>query len=474
MTYSEVLLAECQCNQLFHYFGKARVAMFLRRAYRGVFSKTCIMRCNTKSIRSKSEHVRVQLFPNRHCFFDEAVHVKVHGLSPHQKVELKSMVSDDKGVVFKASALYTADAQGLVDLCRSPSLGGSYTGVEPMGLFWAMEAQTPHSKLVKRDVLDPLMVDIEVLQGDTGEALATQTNERQFMKEGMRRIPLGLNIGRIRGVLFLPPGQGPFPAVLDVYTLGGGISEVRASLLANKGFVVLALAYYGYQDLPKIPKFLDLEYFEEAISFLKSQPQVQGPGIGIISISRSGDLALSMSSFLSDISATVCINTCNANIMTPLTYKDLVIPPLIPVLENITVTPSEILNIRDVLPDPEKEENRNSVIPIERSSSTFLFAVSEDDQNWNSSLFARQAAARLRRHGKENFEVVTFPKAGHFLEVPYMPYCPSSFHAAVGQVVVFGGEAKAHHEAQLDLWKRIQEFFRKHLDGNNTSYKSKL
>ncbi|XP_012995744.2 acyl-coenzyme A thioesterase 1 [Esox lucius] len=449
--------------------------MLRTRIYCEVFSKTLLLRLRTTTIRSLSKQVHVRLLPNPRCFFDEQVQVKVDGLSSHQKVELKSMVKDDKGVIFKASALYAADATGQVDLCRSPSLGGSYTGVEPMGLFWSMTAQTPHSKLAKREVLDPLMVVIEALNVDTGEVFATETNERRFMTEGLRRIPLSLKEGRIRGVLFLPPGQGPFPAVLDVYVLGGGISEIRASLLANKGFVVLALAYFGYEDLPKTtPEFFDLEYFEEAITFLRRQPQVQGPGIGILSISRSGDLALSMSSFLSGISATVCINSCNANIITPLHYKGLVIPPLTPVLENITTTSSGVLNIRDALPDPEAEGNRSSVIPIERSDSTFLFAVSEDDQNWNSVFFTQQATARLSRHGKENFEVVTYPGAGHFLEVPYMPHCPSGFHPAVGAVVVFGGEAKPHHEAQLDLWRRIQEFFRKHLGGNNNAQEATL
>lgn len=61
---------------------------------------------------------------------------------------------------------------------------------------------------------------------------------------------------------------------MDLYTFGGGLTEPRASLLANKGFVVLALAYYGYQDLPKKPKNLDLEYFEEAVNFLRKRPEV--------------------------------------------------------------------------------------------------------------------------------------------------------------------------------------------------------
>ena len=195
--------------------------------------------------------------------------------------------------------------------------------------------------------------------------------------------------------------------------------------------------------------------------------QVKGPGIGIISISHSGGLALSMSSFLSGISATVCINGCNANTVIPLHYKDLIIPPLNPVPKNIIFTDSGLLYVRNCLPDPSLEKNRASQFPIERASCHFLFAVSEDDHNWNSVFFANQAAATLRSHGKESFQVVTYPKAGHFLEVPYMPHCPSGFHAVVGSEVTFGGEPKAHSEAQLDLWERVQQFFKSHLDNKS-------
>lgn len=68
-------------------------------------------------------------------------------------------------------------------------------------------------------------------------------------------------------------GKGPFPGIVDLYTFGGGLSEPRASLLANMGYVVLALAYYGYQDLPKKPEMLDLEYFEEAVAYLRGLPE---------------------------------------------------------------------------------------------------------------------------------------------------------------------------------------------------------
>lgn len=181
-----------------------------------------------------------------------------------------------------------------------------------------------------------------------------------------------------------------------------------------------------------------------------------------------------MASFLSGISATVCINACNGNTVIPLHYKDIVMPALTPVIENVKFTDSGLIDIRDATPDATLEENRASLIPIERASCQFLFAVSEDDHNWNSGFFASQAVATLRKHGKESFKVVKYPKAGHFLEVPHMPFCPSAFHAAVRHEVVFGGEPKAHCDAQLDLWERVQEFFKKHLDKENVSMSSAL
>ncbi|KAF3703034.1 Acyl-coenzyme A thioesterase 1 [Channa argus] len=408
--------------------------------------------------------IRLKILPTVRCLFDKPVQIKVEGLAPHKPVELRSKLVDDKGVTFKASALYKADESGQVDVCRAPSLGGSFTGVDPMGLFWAMAPDTPHSKFLKKTVLSPTLVKIEAVNRETDEVLASETNERGYMTEGMKRVPV--QEGRIRGVLFIPPGKGPFPGIVDLYTFGGVLTEPRASLLANKGFVVLALAYFGYQDLPKKPKNLDLEYFEEAVNFLRRQPDVKGPGIGIISISHSGGLALMMSSFLSGISATVCINACNANTVIPVHYKDIIIPALTPVVKNIKITDSGLVDIRDALPDPTLEKNRASLFPIQRSSCQFLFAVSEDDHNWNSPFFAKQAAATLRSHGKETFQVVSYPKAGHFLEIPYMPNCPSGFHGAVGSNVLFGGEPKANAEAQLDLWERVQEFFKSHLDKN--------
>ncbi len=62
--------------------------------------------------------------------------------------------------------------------------------------------------------------------------------------------------------------------MLDLYTFGGGLSEKRAALLASRGFVVLTVALYGHDDMPRNIKEVHLDYFEESIKFLKGQDTV--------------------------------------------------------------------------------------------------------------------------------------------------------------------------------------------------------
>lgn len=69
-------------------------------------------------------------------------------------------------------------------------------------------------------------------------------------------------------------GEGRFPGVLDLFGGAGGLLEFRASLLASHGFASLALAYFGYDDLPAHLDKVDLDYFEEAADFLLRHPKV--------------------------------------------------------------------------------------------------------------------------------------------------------------------------------------------------------
>ena len=57
----------------------------------------------------------------------------------------------------------------------------------------------------------------------------------------------------VQGTLFIPPGEGPFPAIINIH---GGMKrkqlvEDAAEMFANNGFVSMALAFFAY-GLPKV------------------------------------------------------------------------------------------------------------------------------------------------------------------------------------------------------------------------------
>jgi len=70
---------------------------------------------------------------------DEEVRIRVFELEPNQAVTLEARIEGDKGEVFKSYAHYIADKDGGVDVCRDSSFGGSYSGIELMGLIWSMK-----------------------------------------------------------------------------------------------------------------------------------------------------------------------------------------------------------------------------------------------------------------------------------------------------------------------------------------------
>ncbi|XP_017909482.1 PREDICTED: acyl-coenzyme A thioesterase 4 [Capra hircus] len=408
--------------------------------------------------------VTVSLEPVGRCRWDEPVRIAVRGLAPGQPVTLRASLRDEKGALFRAHARYCADAAGLLDLERAPALGGSFAGLEPMGLFWALEPEKPFWRFLKRDVQTPLAVELEVLDGHEPEAqrlLGRAVHERDFLAPGVRREPV--RAGRVRGTLFLPPGSGPFPGIIDIFGIGGGLLEYRASLLAGHGFATLALAYYDFDDLPKKFDVIHLEYFEEALCYMLQHTQIKGPRIGLLGISLGADICLSMASFLKNISATVSINGSGFSGHRVIYYKDSSIPPLGHDLRRVKVAFSGLLDIVDVRNDIIGGCENPCMIPIEKAQGPILFIVGQDDHNWRSELYAQIASERLQAHGKEKPRIISYPGTGHYIEPPYFPMCPASLHKLLDKPVMWGGEPRAHSKAQVDAWKQILTFFTKHL-----------
>uniref|UniRef100_A0A3B4GQF3 Uncharacterized protein n=1 Tax=Pundamilia nyererei TaxID=303518 RepID=A0A3B4GQF3_9CICH len=355
------------------------------------------------------------------ALIDEQISIKGRFLSQNYPVTVRAQMHSEEGDLWEAFAHYTTNA-----MTSDHSVGGSYLGCEPMGLFWALEPALRSReglRLRKRNVETPYIVNISLLEGHTSPSegqsteLAAVTVERWYMAPGVRRIEIRQN--KIVGTLFLPPGPGPFPAMLDLWGMGGGQSEYRSALFASRGFASLSVAYMGHKDLPGPPDIMSVGdlYFKSAFQLLQDHCQVDAERIGVIGLSFGVCLTLRIATRI-----------------------------------GVKVRP------------------KFTCFEICRMIITLLFAYEKyksDRQaimnDVNIHLFPFPA---LRSAGKSQlFTRLSYPGAGHLIEPPYAPCARVSLWRAKPEKLftLWGGHPAPHAAAQEDSWKRILEFMETHL-----------
>ncbi|KAM9642599.1 LOW QUALITY PROTEIN: bile acid-CoA:amino acid N-acyltransferase [Trichechus inunguis] len=402
------------------------------------------------------------------AFADEPVHIRMTGLPPSQMVTFNVSLKDVKGNLFRSKAFYRANETGEVDQEQDRAFGGDYVGVHPMGLFWSLKPERAFRRLLKQDMMNiPFWVTLDLYDSGCFQDLATaqprasQALQRSFSGPGMQRVQIWE--GRVRGALFLPPGEGPFPGVTDLFGGIGGLVEFRASLLAAHGFAVLALAYFAHEDLPKQLLEVDLEFFSMAsngFSFVLCL-QIQKSGIGVISVCKGAEIGLAMACYLKQVEATICINGFNTIFQVPLRYKDLVVKPIQSVKEGIQIHISGAVCIWYSMGDPRDVLNQQSTLPVEKAQGRILVIVGENDECLNSRIYAEQTLDQLS-HGRSSGRILVYLRAGHLTEPPYAPLCYASWSHGFSWPL-WGGDPAAHAAAQVHAWGEIQKFFRQYL-----------
>ena len=173
---------------------------------------------------------KITVNPSLKTVIDQNVDIFVSNLPSYQDITLRARTIDDSETVFESFAYYKADEYGEVSLVFQPSLGGSYTGVEPIGLFWSMEpveGTDREDMKRKRDVTKPLKVSLNVYSGiriggnnsgslEENQKLASVTLLRSYMSDKVTRHVVGN--GGFYGTFFVPSGDGLFPGIVHLST----------------------------------------------------------------------------------------------------------------------------------------------------------------------------------------------------------------------------------------------------------------
>lgn len=216
--------------------------------------------------------------------------VRISGVAAGTAVTLVATEMDGAGKRWQSRAMFRADADGLIDNTRMAPSNGTYSGVDAGGLLWSMSPadiadvadhwsrmRAPtraSSRPIPKAALGSREGDLAVLGADGSHLTSTQWIRRRIARDVTRT---EISEGRLRGAWFTPGESVPHRAVAVVVLGGsfGGLKLDYPALLASHGYPSLALAFFKYADLPDSGDEIPLEYFAEALQWVRKQSGIE-------------------------------------------------------------------------------------------------------------------------------------------------------------------------------------------------------
>ncbi|XP_067349414.1 peroxisomal succinyl-coenzyme A thioesterase-like isoform X1 [Channa argus] len=429
--------------------------------------------------------VKLSVHPSR-GLVDEKFIVMVQKVPPGFQLTVHALYKCEDGHNWEAFGHYTADATGTVNVAEDPSLGGTYSGVEQMGLLWSLRpvpGSKPGLRMRKMNVQTPMEVTISVYEGHQTEGftdqvpLASVLVERWYMAPGVRRVPI--TEGGLTATLFLPPGPGPFPGLLDLWGGGGKLVEYRASLLASHGFASMALDYLTSKITLETGKMVGNEYFETAYRVLQQHPQILGSRIAMLGLSFGTSITLKMAAYSKVVKLRCAVCISGSHVQPVDGSVEQVMSFFNENSQKTRINEDNEVIWRDLLlPIPTDPTLK---VDVGRLQCPLLMVVGDDDQNWPAHDSAVDIKEMMEQAGNSHLlTVLSYPNAGHLIEPPYTPHARASKFRTVTTgtsimvMCLWGGETVAHSRAQEDAWKKILVFLRENLYGGGAASISNL
>jgi pimeloyl-ACP methyl ester carboxylesterase len=366
---------------------------------------------------------------------DEAVALRVTGLTAGERITVTSDATDWREDIWRGRAVFRADDRGTVDLTRARPLSGTYREADGMGLLWSMRPPggDPDEQSFSTDYpARERSYQVRITVRREGGRESARVLTREWMAPGVERRALTRKRDGVDGTLFRPaPGAPRRPPVLLIGgSEGGGYDEWEAALLASRGHPALSLCYFGCAGAPKTLENIPLEYFAGAARLLARQPGADAGRLAVLGGSRGSEAALLLAAHH------------------PRLVRDV-----------IAIAPSD--RVHGGFPDGAfawtrggREIESGTAIPVERIRGTVLAVAGGEDRLWDSAGFARSIGERRGASGPHR--ALIDPRAGHGVAGrPHTPTAIRFVHPVDGAVTELGGTRAADARARAAYWPGI-------------------
>jgi len=410
---------------------------------------------------------------------DEPLLVVVEALPAGMRVRISAELVDLAGIVWRSEALYDADADGRVDTVHHAAVDGTYDGVDGFGLAWSMLPMGPRSETENLSfpqlaANEPHRITIAVAAD--GHPPVVARIARGWKASDVHADPV--REANLRGIFYSPAQSSAAEgrAALVLAGSGGGVSESLAPLLASRGIPTLALAYFGYADLPTAMANIPLEYFAEAARWLRRQ--TGATALTAMGISRGSEAAALLDiHFPGAVDRTVLFvpgHTIEAGFdpaaggsvaAWALDGKPLPYVPLTPGAAALFTArgddPKAFTPI--FLKKWEEQDTDDFFIPFEQMHGPLLLLSAANDRMWPSWISGARIKQRLElRNRNIPVEHVCFEGAGHVISRPglVMSRSTANFHEHAKMSLALGGIPRLNAHSALEAFRCALAFAR--------------
>ena len=418
----------------------------------------------------------LKIYPSEKVLMGTPVKITMNNLLPDKKIILHALRKRWGGLIY-SYANFQSDANGQVFLNRSKPINGTYSGIDSLGIFWSMSWPSQYN-LELPFKIDSLKQNTIYFYIEAGNKIIA-TGELELLDRLSHIVTEKIDKHNLVADFHFPKDKKNLPVLILV---GGGSKgeyewiNQMTQIIASHGYATVTLPYNNVTPLPKYLENVPLEYFFDAIDWIKQKPMIDPEKIIIAGGSRGGELALLLASLDPDITGVIAIEPSHVvwqglphnpfNIIWPKASWTLHGKSL-PYMKHKFHWPTiwkfinggrqiEMMNIHEE-PIKDRTKVEKALIKVENINGPILFIAGKADCVWPSYKMCRIMEGRLDSlQFKYPVQGLYYNNTGHMVIGPNLwPTIDYKY-----EETKFGGTDSANANSQIDSWNRMMEFLK--------------